>query len=668
MGRKDKGKKGKKAAKAEKTKKDPQVLSPRDQDLFKQLRLYYDKKKYKNGVKVADQILKKYPIHGETLCLKGLILNAMDKKEEAQVLVKKGLMFNLRSPLCWHFHGLIHRSEREYDRAIKCYKNALRYEPDNFKILKDMSLLQAQRRMADGFQETCRKILLLKQNNRNNWLAYAIGNHLNKNYSKCFNILETFHGAFDAQDKKDRVYEHSELKLYYNMVLEESGDLLGALKHLDEIENEVVDKLSLWEKRAELNLQLGNLEAAEENYRDLIDYQPETYGYYHGLRQAMGLLPKEQANLPRPQRRQGLKQRQQDYLVLTDDQTQRLDKLFDGIRQRHPKCAAPQRLCLNHLTGDVFREKINTYLVIRLRKGVPALFRDIRGFYCDSSKVKIIEDLVLGYVKNLRSDLRFTVKENKKSETPSVFVWTLYFVSQHYDYLGQGTNAFKFVDEAICHTPTNIDLYVLKARIYKHEGYMEKGFEIMDFARKLDTADRYLNTKCVRYALRANHVKKAEEIVALFFREGDGLESLFEMQCMWYQLSCGDCYLRQKQFGKALKKYLAIGKHFDTINEDQFDFHSYCLRKTTLRAYIEMLRWQDTLKSHRFFFRAARSIINTYIHLYDLSPPQSKNDTLVQKKKKKKKKKKRHNPPDRQKKTQYDITTRKTQPIQGEGP
>merc|ERR1712195_309188 len=37
----------------------------------------------------------------------------------------------------------------------------------------------------------------------------------------------------------------------------------------------------------------------------------------------------------------------------------------------------------------------------------------------------------------------------------------------------------------------------------------------------------------------------------------------------------------------------------------------------------------------------------------------------TKKKKKKKKKKKRHNPPDRQKKTQCDITTRKTQPIQG---
>ena len=26
---------------------------------------------------------------------------------------------------------------------------------------------------------------------------------------------------------------------------------------------------------------------------------------------------------------------------------------------------------------------------------------------------------------------------------------------------------------------------------------------------------------------------------------------------------------------------------FDEIEDDQFDFHSYCIRKSTLRSYIE---------------------------------------------------------------------------------
>lgn len=61
--------------------------------------------------------------------------------------------------------------------------------------------------------------------------------------------------------------------------------------------------------------------------------------------------------------------------------------------------------------------------------------------------------------------------------------------------------------------------------------------------------------------------------------------------------------------GKALKNYLSVEKHYNDMVEDQFDFHTYCLRKMTLRAYIRMLRFQDHLHSHRFFFRAASSAI-----------------------------------------------------------
>jgi len=39
---------------------------------------------------------------------------------------------------------LLYRSDRNYDEAIKCYKNALRLEKDNIQILRDLALLQAR--------------------------------------------------------------------------------------------------------------------------------------------------------------------------------------------------------------------------------------------------------------------------------------------------------------------------------------------------------------------------------------------------------------------------------------------------------------------------------------------------------------------------------------------
>ena len=50
-------------------------------------------------------------------------------------------------------------------------------------------------------------------------------------------------------------------------------------------------------------------------------------------------------------------------------------------------------------------------------------------------------------------------------------------------------------------------------------------------------------------------------------------------------------------------------QHFTEIIEDQFDFHTYCMRKMMLRAYVSLLRLEDQLRSHPFYFKAARIAI-----------------------------------------------------------
>lgn len=52
---------------------------------------------------------------------------------------------------------------------------------------------------------------------------------------------------------------------------------------------------------------------------------------------------------------------------------------------------------------------------------------------------------------------------------------------------------------------------------------------------------------------------------------------------------------------QALKKVLAVVKHFEDFVEDQFDFHTYCVRKMTLRAYVDMLRMEDRLHNNIFY-------------------------------------------------------------------
>ena len=57
-----------------------QPLPSKEANLFRQLVKFYETKQYKKGVKAADQILKKVAEHGETLAMKGLILNCMERK------------------------------------------------------------------------------------------------------------------------------------------------------------------------------------------------------------------------------------------------------------------------------------------------------------------------------------------------------------------------------------------------------------------------------------------------------------------------------------------------------------------------------------------------------------------------------------------------------------
>lgn len=82
-----------------------QQLPSKEANWLRQIVKFYELKQYKKGIKTADQILKKFPAHGETLALKGLTLNCLDKKVEAYDYVTRGLRADVKSHVCWHVYG-----------------------------------------------------------------------------------------------------------------------------------------------------------------------------------------------------------------------------------------------------------------------------------------------------------------------------------------------------------------------------------------------------------------------------------------------------------------------------------------------------------------------------------------------------------------------------------
>lgn len=64
----------------------------------------------------------------ETLCMKGLILTHLGRREEGFELVKQGVRLDLTSHICWHVFGLIQKGQKNYEEALKSYTQALRFD------------------------------------------------------------------------------------------------------------------------------------------------------------------------------------------------------------------------------------------------------------------------------------------------------------------------------------------------------------------------------------------------------------------------------------------------------------------------------------------------------------------------------------------------------------
>jgi len=154
--------------------------------------------------------------------------------------------------------------------------------------------------------------------------------------------------------------------------------------------------------------------------------------------------------------------------------------------------------------------------------------------------------------------------EDETEQDPTVELWLLYFLSQHYYFRRDFSKALEYINEAIQHTPTVIELYIQKAHIYKHAGDLEKARELYNEARRLDQADRFLNVRASRYMLRVDRVEEAQQTMALFCEAGrNNEENLHDMQTMWYEVEVGEAYLRQGKFRLALKYFGYIEKHLE---------------------------------------------------------------------------------------------------------
>ncbi|KAK4697834.1 N-alpha-acetyltransferase 15/16, NatA auxiliary subunit, partial [Lecanoromycetidae sp. Uapishka_2] len=467
----------------------PQPLGSKERSLFSQVVKNYENKQYKKGIKAADQILRKFPDHGDTIAMKALIINSQGHTEEAFALAKVALKNSMKSHVCWHVYGLLYRSAKNFEEAIKAYKFALKLEPESQQIQKDLALLQMQMRDYPGYVQSRTAILRQRTSFRQNWTALAIAQHLAGNLEEAERTLTTYEETLKVVPPKTDI-EHAEAVLYKNSIIAEMGETERALDHLDAAAKNNPDRTSVMELRARYLLVLKRNEDAAKAYRALLERNPEYRVYYEGLQSALGF---------------------------SNEDVESLKDLYDEYANKNPRGDAARRIPLDFLEGNDFRKAVDQYLQHMLHKGVPSTFANVKALYPDSRKKDTIQELVEGYAAGKdtpQPNGSAEMQANGDSEKPDLFAPSVrYFLAQHYNYhLSRDlTKAMKYIDEAIESSPESVDYHMAKARILKHQGSARKAAEMMEKARTLDTRDRYINTKAAKYHLRNNDNEAAIE-------------------------------------------------------------------------------------------------------------------------------------------------------------
>ncbi|TAQ88550.1 hypothetical protein B7494_g3166 [Chlorociboria aeruginascens] len=570
----------------------PQPLSAKESSLFRTVIRNYEDKQYKKGIKAADQILRKNPKHGDTLAMKALIMNSQGKTDEAFALAKVALQSDMKSHICWHVYGLLYRAVKNFEEAIKAYKFALKLEPESTQIQRDLALLQVQMRDYQGYLASRKAMLTSRSQVRQNWTALAVALHLNGELAEAEGVLTTYEETLkNPPSKMD--FENSESVMYKNSLIAEQGDIQRALDHLESAGKHNLDRLAVMELRAVYLAKLHRKDEAVKAYRALLDRNSEHKKYYDGLVQAMDIPSSDH---------------------------KALKAVYDEYADKYPRCDAARRLPLDFLEDNDFHEAADKYINRMLDKGVPSTFANLKHLYSDSSKKEILPALVQEYIDSGKSESNDEPKRSGDSSKGASAAF--YFLAQHFSYyLSRNLEkAMEFIDKAIELEPKSVDFHMTKARIWKHYGNTQKASEIMEQARSLDNRDRHINTKAAKYQLRNDDNETALKTLGLFTRadtNGGPLADLQDMQCMWFLNEDGQSYLRQGKFGLALKRFTTIYNVFDVWQEDQFDFHNFSLRKGLIRAYIDMIRWEDQLRNHPFYTRAALAAIKVYISIHD---------------------------------------------------
>lgn len=562
--------------------------SSKDASAFKTALDFYESKNYKNALVEVDKILKRSPTFADALCLKALTVYHLDRKDEAGPLVLEATKYAGDSAVAWHMAGIYYKLVKKYSDAFKMFSKSFRLNPDNVSVLHDLSMIAMQERQFGTLVEVRRHMLADRPSMHLVWFNMAVAQYVAADPSGAVKTLELFeklllNEAKVPQSKRTRQMEIvsdievSEVIMLKNRCIEATGDFEAALKDLLANEDKVLDKLAWQEKHAHCLQALGRTDQATQAYRDLIKRNPDNADYYDALEKSLGI----------------------------SDSVRERAVLHRTLAKKYPRAELPKLRPLSFLEGDALADHLHAYIENKLARGVPSCFAFVKQVYKSSPEVaRSVGDSIAALPLPESAELKAV---------------RAIFVGRHYSYTGRHAEALEVIETALLESSDHAELALAYSKVLARQGDFKTAAQVLEEAAKKDPGDRFMNAKAAKYALKANDVVKSVEIASIFPIAGlhtkDGIRHLTELQSVNYLAPLAAAYSRVADHGMALKRAEGVASVFDVYTIDQYDFHYYGPRRGTVRAYLDLIEWEDSLYCHPRYLEAAQVGIYEYIAL-----------------------------------------------------
>lgn len=499
-------------------------------------------------------------------------------------------MKNLKSPFCWNICGMISKFNKRFKLAANSFNQALKFDGSNQTILREATNQFLLSRNFDKHLEMRKQMLQKKSNLKMNWCGVIVASHLSEQYDTalfCCNELMEITNTETKEKDKLKPAETSEIYIYKAFCLYDAKRHQENINYLKQNSKNILNKLFVHQIYVKSYFALGEFSKAEQHIRTLLLYLPENKEYI-------------------------------DMLCECEEQVYKRPKIetLENLLEK-----SETRLCIKMLldacgpeNSELFKKFFRHSYIKAMRNVNPSFFKEIKSLYDSEWKVKAIEEILMELNGRLKEGASLN-SDDEPREQPTCLMYSYFILGHHYLKTKQYETALRSSEDCLNHTPTFLENYLLKAKIYKNQLKYKEAADTLVTLFNQDMADRFQANKASKYLVRDNRINEADQLFKKFMKDDKNNEkNLHDLQKMWYEQILGQAYIRQNKWKRGLRLLNYVAVHFNEIDEEQLDFFSFSLRKYSMKSFVEMVMLNmEDIQANVFYIKGHSHLVKYYM-------------------------------------------------------